>query len=111
VIGTETVNRLEHDILVEISPVTGIERRRGERRRVDVDVAVERRRADRRRGRPSRVDGQRALRRIEFRLTEQENAGLEAAARDNGTTVAALIRDAVNEFVADYAEHRRPFVR
>jgi hypothetical protein len=111
VIGVETVNRLEHDLTVGISRATGRERRSEDRRRVDVDVAVERRRGDRRRGRPSRVDGQRALRRIEFRLTEQENAGLEAAARENGTTVAALIRDAVNEFVADYAEDRRPFVR
>jgi hypothetical protein len=105
------VNRLEHDIVVEMSLVTGIERRQGERRRVDIDVAVDRRRADRRRGRPSRIDGQPALRRIEFRLTDDENAGLEAAARENGTTVAALIRDAVNEFVADYAEQRRLFVR
>jgi hypothetical protein len=105
------VKALARETSVEISSVTSLERRQGERRRVNVDVAVEYRRGDRRRGRPSRVEEQPALRRIEFRLTDEENAGLEAAARENGTTVAALIRDAVNEFVADYAENKRPFVR
>lgn len=100
--GGLVVNRLELDFTVGLSAATGRER---DRRRVQVDVAVERRR----RGRPARVDGQRASRRIEFRLTVDENARLEALARENGIPIAALIREAVNEFVADYAEDRRPF--
>ena len=96
------VNRLELDLIVGLSASTG--REREERRRVQVDVAVERRR-----GRPPRA-GQRAAHRVEFRLTDDELARLEAVARENGKPIATVIREAINEFVADYAENGRPFV-
>jgi len=102
VIAGLAVNRLELDLLVGLSASTG--REREERRRVQVDVAVERRR-----GRPPRA-GQRAAHRVEFRLTDDELARLEAVARENGKPVATVIREAINEFVADYAENGRPFV-
>lgn len=40
------------------------------------------------------------------RLTQEERRDLEQVARENRLTVAAVIRDAVNEFVADYREQR-----
>jgi hypothetical protein len=103
VIAGLAVNRLELDLIVGLSASTGREHRE-ERRRVQVDVAVERRR-----GRPPRA-GQRAAHRVEFRLTDDELARLEAVARDNGKPLATLIREAINEFVADYTDTGGPFV-
>jgi len=105
-IGAAAMNRLEHDITVELSPSTGTERRRADRRQVDVDVAVDRRRGERRRGRPTRVAGERATARIWAFLTSTERQALDAVAHDNGLTVAQVIRDAVNEYVADYSDRR-----
>ena len=56
-----------------------------------------------RRGRPARA-GQRATRRVEFVVTDQERSDLELVAKEMGHHVARVIRDAVNEFVADYRE-------
>ena len=60
----------------------------------------------RRRGRPPRVDGEVATARVWAWLTPRERAELERVANDNGVPVAALIREAVNEYVADYGERR-----
>jgi hypothetical protein len=38
-------------------------------------------------------------------LTPAERADLEAAARENGVSIATLLREAVNEYVADYRDH------
>ncbi len=65
--------------------------------------------ADLRRGRPPRVADTPSERRREFRLTAAEDAALERVAGENGATVADVIRQAVNEFVADYSDRRRPF--
>lgn len=55
------------------------------------------------RGRPPRA-GVRATRRIEFLVTEEEGAALEKVAGENQMTLAGVIRDAVNTFVADYCD-------
>jgi hypothetical protein len=54
-------------------------------------------------GRPPRA-GQRSTRRIEFVVTPDEYADLEKVAADHQQPIAAIIRQAVNEFVADYRE-------
>lgn len=56
------------------------------------------------RGRPTRVDGARADRRIWAWLTEAERDALEAVARDSGAQIAVIIREAVNAYVADYQD-------
>lgn len=56
-----------------------------------------------RRGRPSRA-GVRATSRVEFVVTTEERAALETVAKANRQSLAAVIRDAVNTFVADYGE-------
>lgn len=60
--------------------------------------------AVRKRGRPRRVEGERASERIWALLTPNERASLVAAAKENGITISQLIRDAVNDYVADYGE-------
>lgn len=55
-----------------------------------------------RRGRP-RADVP-AGRRITIRLTVREREDLEDVARENETSLAGLIRQAVNEYVGDYRE-------
>ena len=48
--------------------------------------------------------------RIEMRVTPAQRLELQRVASDNRTGVAGLLREAVNEYVADY--HDRPtFVR
>ena len=42
--------------------------------------------------------------RISFRVTRTERAELDAAAKENDVSVTDLVRDAVNEYVADYRE-------
>lgn len=59
---------------------------------------------ERRRGRKPRVSGSPSDRRVELRLTRDEHRELEAVALENRKSVAALLRDAVNEFVSDYRE-------
>lgn len=56
------------------------------------------------RGRPARVEGERATERIWALLTPHERAALAVVAKDNGITIGQLIRDAVNDYVADYGE-------
>jgi hypothetical protein len=48
--------------------------------------------------------------RIEFRVTPAQRLELRRVASDNRTGVAGIIREAVNEYVADYGE-KRPFIR
>jgi hypothetical protein len=57
------------------------------------------------RGRPTRA-GVRANRRLQFRMTDQERQALKQVASELGQDVAAVMRDAVNEYVADYSERR-----
>lgn len=57
----------------------------------------------RKRGRPARVEGQRADHALRIWLTPSERAALERMAIENHhASIAALVREAVNEFVADY---------
>lgn len=63
--------------------------------------------SERRRGRKPRAHV-RATKRIEFVVTDAELQALRAAAAENKQPMATLIRDAVNEFVADYSD-RNPF--
>lgn len=58
-----------------------------------------------RRGRPPRAD-RRATKRVEFVVTEEERADLERVATETKQPVAAVIRQAVDEFVADYREKK-----
>ncbi len=57
-----------------------------------------------RRSGPRPRAGARAGRVIAVRVTAAEAADLAAVARDSRMTVSAVIREAVNEFVADYRE-------
>lgn len=61
----------------------------------------------RRRGRPPRIEERPSDCRREFRLTAEEDVALEQVARENGVTVTHVIREAVNEYVADYSEEKR----
>jgi predicted HicB family RNase H-like nuclease len=63
----------------------------------------------RRRGRPTRA-AVAADKRLEVRLTPGERADLERVATENGTSMADLAREAINEYVADYGD-RQVFVR
>lgn len=51
-------------------------------------------------------NGVRATARIWLRVTPEERAALEQVAADNQSTVGAVVREAVNEFVSDYGERR-----
>jgi hypothetical protein len=48
--------------------------------------------------------------RISIAVTPAQRLEIRRVASDNRSGVSGLIREAVNEFVADYGE-RRPFVR
>ena len=41
---------------------------------------------------------------LRIRVTPTQQRELEVVARENQTTISAMIRDAVNEYVADYRE-------
>lgn len=58
-----------------------------------------------RRGRPPRAN-RRSTKRIEFVVTEEEHADLERVAADAKQPIATVIRQAVDEFVADYREKK-----
>jgi hypothetical protein len=60
--------------------------------------------SDRRRGRP-RVPAPAAAR-LALRLTPAERLELRRVALENGTTASGLVREAVNGYVADYADRR-----
>ena len=51
-----------------------------------------------------------ATERIQVRVTPAQRLELQRVASDNGTGVAGIIREAVNEYVSDYGG-RLPFVR
>lgn len=65
----------------------------------------------RRKGRPPRVEEKPSDCRREFRLTAEEDLALAQVARDNGVTVTHMIREAVNEYVADYSEVKERILR
>lgn len=46
---------------------------------------------------------------IQFRVTEEQSVNLKQIAADERRKLAAIIRDAVNEYVSDYME-KKPFV-
>jgi hypothetical protein len=56
-------------------------------------------------GRPS-IYGTRANKRIEFVVTVEQRRELERVSRETGKPLATVIREAVNEFVADYSERK-----
>jgi hypothetical protein len=81
--------------------------RQGDRRYRHEPVAAERRNGnDRRRGRRSRIEGELSTERIWAWLTVAERAALEEVATENNLPIASVIREAVNEFVADYSERK-----
>lgn len=59
---------------------------------------------------PKPQRGASATFRIAVRVTEAEQRDLEQVAKENHATLAEVIREAVNEYVADYRE-RRPVFR
>jgi hypothetical protein len=61
------------------------------------------------RGRPPIADVP-STARIELRVTPAQQLELRRVASENRTGVAGILREAVNEYVADYHE-RRVFVR
>ena len=62
---------------------------------MDVDVV--------KKGRPSRAD-EPSKRMLCVRMTTGELDALRKAACDNRTTMAGVLREAVNEYVSDYGE-------
>jgi predicted HicB family RNase H-like nuclease len=56
-------------------------------------------------GRPVRA-GTRSSHRVIFRVTPAEHSALRQAASEQQKPMAAMIREAVDEFVADYREQR-----
>lgn len=57
---------------------------------------------DRRRGgRPTRAEAP-AQCVVRIRLTPDERGRLEKVAKENGTTLVAVLRDAMDDYVADY---------
>ena len=58
----------------------------------------------RRRGRPPRVNGEGSCVRVLLRLAPSEHARLRVVARAQGQPISEVLRDAVNEYVADYGE-------
>jgi hypothetical protein len=46
---------------------------------------------------------------LRIRVTPAQRRDLEQVARDNRDTVSGVIREAVNEFAADYRENRPVF--
>ncbi len=67
-----------------------------------MDHATER--APAKRGRPPLPAHQRLDERIEVRLTDAERRDLARVAREKRTSIADVLREAVNEYVADYGE-------
>lgn len=59
-----------------------------------------------RRGRPRRIDGERATERIWAWLTPSERRALEAFAKASGQGIAVILREAVNDFVADSSDRQ-----
>jgi predicted DNA-binding protein len=59
----------------------------------------------RKRGHPAR-GGERSTERVEFVMTTAERAELDRVASESGQKLAAVIREAVNEYVADYRDAR-----
>lgn len=55
--------------------------------------------------RPRKV-GETATCRFWLRLTPSQRAGLHRVAQENRSTVAAVVKEAIDEFVADYAERQ-----
>lgn len=59
-------------------------------------------------GRLTRIPGEVSNVRLRVVLTESEMRELQQVAADNYVTVSEVVREAVNEYVADYRD-RRPF--
>lgn len=52
------------------------------------------------------IEGQRATRHLKVRATEGQLQDLRSVAQELGVTQSDIIRDAVNEFVADFRERK-----
>lgn len=64
-----------------------------------------------RRGRPA-IHDEPATSLITMRVTPAQRLELQRVAEENGGSVSGIIRESVNEYVADYREKRhRPFRR
>jgi hypothetical protein len=63
-----------------------------------------------RRGRP-KLHEEPATSAIHVRVTPAQRLELRRVAEENSASVSGIIRESVNEFVADYRERRRPFRR
>ena len=58
------------------------------------------------RGRPTRIDGERATERIWAWITPSERRRLEAFSKETGDEIGVIVREAVNEFVADSSDQK-----
>jgi len=58
------------------------------------------------RGRRPRISGQNSSAKLWFYLTDDEKAQLRSMSDESGLAMAAIVREAINEFVSDYAERR-----
>lgn len=56
-------------------------------------------------GRPT-LDAEPATDRIQVRVTPGQRLDLLRVAEENGTDISGVIREAVNEYVADYCDRR-----
>lgn len=61
-------------------------------------------------GRLTRIPGELSIVRLRVVLTAREMGDLQKVAADNHVTISEVVREAVNEYVADYGE-RRLFTR
>jgi hypothetical protein len=61
-------------------------------------------------GRPP-LDQEAATDRIHVRVTPGQRLEVRRVAAENGTSVSGVIREAVNEYVADYRESNRRLFR
>lgn len=60
----------------------------------------------RRRGRPPRIAGETASERVWAWLTPSERRSLERCALETHTELSVIIREAINEYVADFSEQK-----
>jgi hypothetical protein len=58
-----------------------------------------------RRGRPARA-GHRSMCRVQVFMTSEEKMALKNMATSEGKKIAEIVRDATNEYVADFGERR-----
>jgi hypothetical protein len=61
-------------------------------------------------GRPP-LESEASTKRIQVRVTPAQRLEMTRVATENQTDVSGVMREAINEYVSDYREGRRPFRR